>query len=256
MKQKLACGVLAFVTLVAATPEPAAQVPAPSGDRVNAFAGPWACRNVEGVLVRETGARQGDTITAHDDVERNGKHSAFEDRYVFDPALKRWHVETGLGGFSGDAIPWTGDTWIVQGQNADGVAVRMTAEAIPGGDFRRTFAYAKDGGWFAYSVERCTPGTTPPAADACIAARYPATTLYAAPIQNSEIPFGAHGGTVTVVVALDASSHITGTRVLRSTSPLLNGLALEKTRASQFRTAIVNCKPVAADYLFTVSVRD
>ena len=104
-------------------------------------------------------SRAGDTLTVRNDVVRAGKTSPFEDRYVFDPPLNRWHVQSALGGFAGAASPWTGDGWTVQGENSDGVAVRMTNELLPGGDFRRTFAYDNHGaGWFPYSVERCTPG--------------------------------------------------------------------------------------------------
>ena len=230
-----------------------AQVPA---DHVYAFAGEWACRTVEGVIVHQSGSRQGETIVVPTDVERNGKRRHYEDRYEFDSALGRWHVDSGLGGFAAAASPWTGDTWVVQSENADHVPVRMTTELLPGGDFRRTFAFENRsrGGWFAYSVERCTTGTTPPGPDACIADRYPATTLEAATVKPWQVPPNAPSGVVDVVVSLDESSRITNTRVVRSTAPELNMIALATTRASRFRTQVVHCKPVAADYIFTVTI--
>jgi hypothetical protein len=129
----------------------------------------------------------------------------------------------------------------------------MTVELLPGGDFRRTFAY--DNGnpvWFPYSVERCTPGKTPPSPDACIAKHYPATTLEA----GADDPFGSYnlgGGTVQVMVSLDENSKVVATRILSSPNPELNMLALKQTRRTKFRTEIVDCKPKAADYVFSVS---
>ncbi|HYW54400.1 MAG TPA: energy transducer TonB [Candidatus Elarobacter sp.] len=131
----------------------------------------------------------------------------------------------------------------------------MTIETLPGGDFRRTFAYDRGrsgADWFAYSVERCTPGTVPPAADACIAARYPPTTLEVAPDMGWGLGPNAPNGTVRVLVSLDEASRVTRVRVVSSTAPELNIAAMERTKRSRFRTAIVNCKPIAADYIFTV----
>jgi hypothetical protein len=253
LRRLLACALFPLA-LLAATPAPPAAVPGwPPGDHVEALAGTWSCRTVEGVIVHASGSRDGDTLTVHNEVTRAGKTSSYEDVYMFDPPLARWHVQTGLGGFGGGAAPWTDESWTVEGENGDRVAVRVTHELLPGGDFRRTFAYDNgNGGWFPYSVERCTRGSTPPAADACIAKFYPATTLEA----GTQDAFGSTslgGGTVYVVVSLDAGSRIVATRVQSSPNPQLNQLALAQTRRSRFRTAIVNCKPVAADYIFGVT---
>jgi TonB family protein len=59
-------------------------------------------------------------------------------------------------------------------------------------------------------------------------------------------------GTVQVQVSLDANSHIVGTKIYSSPSALLNNAALAAARASTFQTEITNCKPQAADYLFSV----
>ena len=244
---------LAPLALFAAAPPPT-EIPGwPAGDHVAALAGTFACRTVEGVIVRATGSRVGDQLTVHNEVERAGKRSSFDDVYVFDPALGRWHVQSALGGFGGGASPWTGESWTVQGENSDGRTVRMTHELLPGGDFRRTFSYDNHSAtWFAYSVERCTPGNTPPSPDACIAKSYPPTTLQAAP-PDPYLPPNTPSGTVNVVVSLDASSRVVGTRVQSSTQPELNLHAISQTRRSTFRTAIVDCKPIAADYIFSVS---
>jgi hypothetical protein len=250
----LIASALAPLVLLAAAPSPAPDAPAGSAaDHLYALAGTWACRTVEGVIVRATGSRVGDQLTVHNEVERAGKRSSFDDVYVFDPALGRWHVQSALGGFGGGAPPWTGATWTVQGENAEGEARRLTHELLPGGDFRRTFSLDNHSpAWFAYSVERCTPGNTPPSRDACIAKSYPPTTLQAAPA-DPYLPPNTPSGTVNVVVSLDASSRVVGTRVQSSTRPELNLLALAQTRRSTFRTAIIDCKPVAADYIFSVS---
>lgn len=249
----IACA-LAPLALVCATPSPAPEVPGwAAGDHVAALAGTWSCRTVEGAIVHASGSRAGDEVTVHNDVVRAGKQSSFNDRYVFDQLLARWHVWSALGGFGGGAPAWTGPSWTVQGENQDGVAVRMTVELLPGGDFRRSFAYDdRSPAWFTYSVERCTPGKTPPPPDACIAKSYPATTLETGtPDAFGTVNLG--GGTVYVVVSLDESSRIVATRIQSSPNPELNMLALAQTRRSKFRTAIIDCKPIAADYIFGVS---
>ena len=252
LRRPLACALAPFA-LLCATPSPDPAVSGwPAGDHVYALAGTWACRTVEGVIVHATGTRAGDELMVQNEVTRGGKTSPFDDRYVFDPPLARWHVQTGLGGFAGGAPAWTGTSWTVQGENRDGVAVRMTNELLPGGDFRRSFAYDDhSAAWFSYSVERCTPGKTPPPPDACIAKNYPATTLEA----GAPDPFATYnlaGGTVYVLVSLDESSRIVATRIQSSPNPELNMLALAQTRRSRFRTAIIDCKPIAADYVFGV----
>jgi hypothetical protein len=247
--------VLAYaLMLFAATPSPVPAVPGgPAGDHVYILAGTWTCRTVEGVIVRAGGTRAGDTLTVRNDVERGGKHDSFDDLYVFDPALRRWHVQSALGGFGGEASPWTGDSWVVQGQKRDGVDVRMTDELLPGGDFRRTFAYDdKSPSWHPFNVERCTRGSTPPSPDACIAKRYPATTLETVKTELTAPP-NSPSGTVQVAVSLDTSSRVVGARILSSPAPELNLAALAEARRTKFRTEIVDCKPIAADYVFSVS---
>ncbi|GAC1659937.1 MAG: hypothetical protein NVS4B13_06470 [Candidatus Elarobacter sp.] len=59
-------------------------------------------------------------------------------------------------------------------------------------------------------------------------------------------------GTVQVVVSLDATSRVTSVRVQSSPSAVLNSEALRAARQSQFQTEIRDCKPIAADYLFSV----
>ncbi|MDB5092801.1 MAG: hypothetical protein JWO85_902 [Candidatus Eremiobacteraeota bacterium] len=59
-------------------------------------------------------------------------------------------------------------------------------------------------------------------------------------------------GTVEVIVSLDAASRVVATRVRRSPSNVLNAAAVAAARASQFRTEVRDCAPIAADYVFRV----
>jgi len=60
-------------------------------------------------------------------------------------------------------------------------------------------------------------------------------------------------GRVDVVVSLDEQSHVVAAKVRSSPSAILNHSALTAARNSTYRTRIVNCAPVAADYVFTVT---
>jgi hypothetical protein len=249
----IAC-LVAPLALFGATPSPAPGVPPPAGDRVYALAGSWACRSAEGVIVRSAGVRNGDTVKVHDDVDEAGKRSSFDDRYTFDPAQQRWHVVSGLGGFSGEAPAWSGNGWTVQGDDVNHVARRMTLDLLPNGDFRRTLFYQNGAGAFVLdTIERCSPGATPPSTGTCIAERYPAATLETTPANGRFIPPNLRHGVVQIVVSLNERSEIVGTRVQSSPDPALNGPALAAARAAKFRTMIMNCKPVGADYIFSVN---
>ena len=59
-------------------------------------------------------------------------------------------------------------------------------------------------------------------------------------------------GTVNVMVSLDENSKLVAAQVVKSPSSLLNNAALQAARASTFATKIVDCKPVAAQYLYVV----
>jgi outer membrane biosynthesis protein TonB len=59
-------------------------------------------------------------------------------------------------------------------------------------------------------------------------------------------------GAVQVVVSLNADSRVIGTRIQTSPSVLLNSAALTAARQSTFQTEIRDCKPIAADYIFSV----
>ena len=59
-------------------------------------------------------------------------------------------------------------------------------------------------------------------------------------------------GTVQVIVSLNENSRVIGTRVQSSPSGILNNAALSAARQSTFQTEIRDCKPIAADYIFSV----
>jgi hypothetical protein len=60
-------------------------------------------------------------------------------------------------------------------------------------------------------------------------------------------------GTVQVLVSLDAFSHLVALKIYSSPSALLNNAALAAARASTFQTQIVNCHPLAANYLYSLN---
>jgi periplasmic protein TonB len=97
-----------------------------------------------------------------------------------------------------------------------------------------------------------TPKPTPTPVS-CARPNVAATTLRA--VEPDTPPLAQQQGitgTVQVVVSLDAASHVTGTRIQSSPSALLNNAALSAARQSTFQTEIRDCKPIAADYIFTV----
>ncbi len=254
--QKLIACALAPLALFAAAPSPQpASAPDGARDHVFALAGPWACRSAAGAIAHSTGVRDGNALKVHADVvDDTGKRSSFDDRYTFDPAQQRWHVVSGFAGFRADASPWTSGPWNVQGDDVNGVPWRMTIDLLPDGNVRRTFSYGDAQGRFGVdAVELCAPGTTPPPASACIADRYPAATLEAAQVNGRFIPANAYPGVVQVVISLNARSEVVGARIQSSTNDALNGPALAAARASKFRTMIVDCKPIGADFIFTVT---
>ncbi|HWT07342.1 MAG TPA: SIMPL domain-containing protein [Xanthomonadales bacterium] len=59
-------------------------------------------------------------------------------------------------------------------------------------------------------------------------------------------------GPVQVVVSLDTASHVVGARIQSSPSAVLNQAALSAARQTTFQTEIRECRPLAADFIFTV----
>ena len=97
-----------------------------------------------------------------------------------------------------------------------------------------------------------TPKPTPTPAS-CARPNLPPQTIRAvAPDTPTIAQQQGIAGTVEIGVSLDANSKITGTRILSSPSAVLNQAALSATRQSTFQTETRDCKPVAAEYRFSV----
>ncbi|HEY0382161.1 MAG TPA: energy transducer TonB [Candidatus Elarobacter sp.] len=97
-----------------------------------------------------------------------------------------------------------------------------------------------------------TPKPTP-TPQSCARPNVAATTIR--PVEPDTPPMAQQqgiSGTVQVVVSLNADSRVVGTRVQTSPSAILNNAALTAARQSQFQTEIRDCKPIAADYIFSV----
>jgi hypothetical protein len=80
----------------------------------------------------------------------------------------------------------------------------------------------------------------------------PLILLGATPSPAPEVPGWPAGDHVAALAGTWACRTV-ATRVQSSPNPELSGLALRQTRRSKFRTAIIDCKPRAADYIFGVS---
>ena len=80
----------------------------------------------------------------------------------------------------------------------------------------------------------------------------PSQVIKAAPSQPPDKyeALGRSNDEVVLAVALDKNSRILNISVEGTTEPLLNGPAIDAARASIFRTAVHDCKPVPATYRF------
>jgi TonB family protein len=87
----------------------------------------------------------------------------------------------------------------------------------------------------------------------CARPNVPAATIHA--IEPDTPPMAAQqgiSGVVQVRVALDENSHITDMSIFQSPSAILNSAALIAARNSTFQTEVRDCKPIAAEYIFSV----
>lgn len=230
---------------------------APAGaDHVYGLAGTFACRTLRGGVTHVTGTRDGSAVSTHTDVTPGADPSyGIDERFTFDDATQRWKIDAasptvqGLE-FTAAAAPWTGDTWSVEGNGARDRKILMLTKLLPDGGFRRIFALRANGGWEPYSASLCTPGSAPPAADACIVPNYPAQVLTLIAPDLRTVPPGQPHGEVDVMVSLDAQSHVTATRVQSSPSAYLSSAVIAAARRSVYLTEIRDCKPVPVDYLY------
>jgi len=98
------------------------------------------------------------------------------------------------------------------------------------------------------SIVRARPSSLP-----CLQPNIAATSVH--PVEPDTPPMAEQQGiqgTVQVVVSLNADSKVVGTRIQASPSVILNNAALSAARQSTFQTEIRDCKPIAAEYIFSV----
>jgi hypothetical protein len=252
MRRVFSIAILPF--LLAVVPSPSV---GPADDHVFTLAGTSTCRTMFGTIVHRVGRRDGDRLSvAANETPETGNASSFADRYAFDGTAGLWHVRLGAGSTAtgeGTAPPWTGATWELTTHDADG-SERLRYQLLAGGELRRTTEQQISENskfWRPINAELCTPGDVPPPAGACVAENFPAyTTSYGAP--TSRINPGP-AGAVLVVVSLDAQSQIASTRIQSTPNSNYNAYALQTVRLSTFQTQIRDCKPIAADYIFSVN---
>jgi Gram-negative bacterial TonB protein C-terminal len=248
--------VAAFIGLGSATPARGA-----GADRVYDLLGKWTCRTTDDATATQIYQRTPDEITFIDNVTpRRLPAYSVQGRLQTDHVTGGWSVTmpvNGVFGFHGTARIWDANAWIAEGYAlppAAPVALRERYEWIDADDYRRVFERVTATGTPAVSGEVCRRGDAPPAADACIVRELPGGTLQTVPPQITPEIRRAHlTGTVKVIVSIDADSNVSGARVISSPSGLLNKPALDAARATIFRTAVRDCKPVADDFIFTVN---
>jgi uncharacterized protein YggE len=101
-------------------------------------------------------------------------------------------------------------------------------------------------------TQESTPKPTPTPA-LCARPNLPASVVHAvrgvvSPMAEQQDLYGR----VDVIVSLDATSRIVGTRVLRSPAGLLNQAAITAAQASLFQTEIRGCRTIASDLIYSV----
>lgn len=96
--------------------------------------------------------------------------------------------------------------------------------------------------------ERCMRLPAPPAM-ACATPNVPARTVHAA---QPAYVYQRKTALVQVRVVLDAHSRLLWSDVQSSTNPALDAIALQAANESTYQTAIVNCRPAVAEYIFSV----
>lgn len=104
----------------------------------------------------------------------------------------------------------------------------------------------------AGSAQQIAPRPTPTPA---ICARPNVAAAIIKPVEPDTPAIAAQQGiygTVQVVVSLNADSQVTATRIQTSPSAVLNQAALAAARKTTFQTEIRDCRPLAADYIFSV----
>jgi hypothetical protein len=224
-----------------------------AGDRVAELTGTWSCRSAYGYPGRLTVSSDGDALAVVDEMRFPSTTRIRHERYRRDASAVGWRAEAEDDyGFAGTGPVWTGLTWRLDGV----LRSRRSAGTIPAHVLyeRPDDATLRISRWTSNpstvsDVELCRRGGVPPDPSICIVPTLPAITLAAA---EPEVPPYGSGGTVQVLVSLDADSKVVSAAIKSSPSVTLNASALSAARRSTYRTAQRDCRPVASEYLFTV----
>jgi hypothetical protein len=248
-------GMRSFVSVVAAVPLLLASLgAAPQPDSFAQLDGHWRCtapgaRPAERAyfvlpVVRGRTAKR-EMFGRQDTTEADGTPSAsFE--HLLEDANGHVTVDAleGKGTSSDVAAPLH-----FAGRSFDGDTTMDLTYVVTGDTMRRTATR----GQATVDDERCTREPEPPAAPRCERPNVPAAVLHA---EEPETPMEAYlakaKGTVYVRVVLDDRSRVIWTDVESSASPLLTDAAVQSARDSTYRTQVVNCRPIAAQYMFGV----
>ncbi|HEX3466253.1 MAG TPA: energy transducer TonB [Candidatus Elarobacter sp.] len=143
----------------------------------------------------------------------------------------------------------TASAWRFTGRSFDDAAPFTLMYAMEGGTLHRLATR----GTATVDDERCTREPETPIAPNCAQRNVPATTLHAVePEYPAEAIAKRARGMVTVRLVLDDRSRVLWADIDKSADPTLNDASVIAARDSTFRTAIVNCRPVAAVYFFGV----
>lgn len=260
MSRRALTAALLPLYLIAAAPTPPPLEPAT--DHVLMLAGSWTCRTFAGTTLHRIGRRDGDLLDVSGDVQTaSGRPFTVDDRYTFDRGTRMWHVRLNAGSAAateGTAPPWTDATWDFAVRSGQGIDERVHFELLADGGIRRSTAQperASPGSWRPTSAELCAHGDAPPPADACVAENFPAFTIAMGTPPTPSVSWETHGGTVVIVVSLNAQSQVIGTHIEQTPTPALNDYVTQTVQMSRFQTEIRDCKPVATDYRFSLTMK-
>jgi hypothetical protein len=151
---------------------------------------------------------------------------------------------TGTATASGDDLRFTGSA------TPDGTL--SIAYAVADGTMRRTAA--RNGAQI--DDERCVRLPEAPFPSPCPQPDLPPATLHQEiPPAPAEALFARISGEVDVIITLDDHSRVLWTSVLKSTNHIFDAQAVRAARLSTYRTELRGCRPIAAQYIFTVDFR-
>ena len=235
----------------------ASPAPSPTGgaaaDRAAELSGTWSCRTAYGFPGRLTASADRDALVVVDETQYPALTRARHERYRRD-AGGGWRAESDDDyGFAGTGPAWTGETWrldgVLRSRRSDATTIAHVLYERPDEATLRVTRWTSNPSAVP-DVELCRRGALPPDSSICIVPELPAIALSAA--EPEMPPYGTGGGTVQVVVSLDADSKFRSAAVTSSPSVLLNASALDVARRTTYRTALHGCRPVPSEYLFTI----